>query len=167
MSDEMTQGAIANVNGKIFEKQLIPLFTEHGYKVMLYSEFKKQGYPLDSLPKTVIRQVPFESIYHHKGKTEFLLINNEKGRRIRIECKWQQSQGSVDEKLPYLYLNCVYGFEETDIILLVDGAGFKKGAVDWLKNSVKDRWLLDENNPKKIQVMSISEFTAYFNRHLA
>lgn len=166
MTDDMKQGAIANVNGKIFEKQLIPLFEEHGYEVVLFSEFQKRGVPFEELPKTVIRQVPFNSIYHHKGRTEFLLVNNEKDRRIRIECKWQQSAGSVDEKLPYLYLNCVYGFEETDIILLVDGAGFKPGAVEWLKTNVKSRWLLEEDNPKQIQVMSIAEFTAYFNKYL-
>lgn len=162
----MKQGTIANVNGKIFEKQLIPLFEEHGYEVILFSEYQKRGIDFEHLSKTVIRQVPFNSIYNHKGRTEFLLINNDKTRRIRIECKWRQSAGSVDEKLPYLYLNCVYGFEETDIILLVDGAGFKPGAVAWLKKSVRDRWLLEENNPKKIQVMSISEFTAYFNKYL-
>jgi len=65
-----------------------------------------------------------------------------------------------------MYLNCIYGFEETEIILLVDGDGFKPGALAWLKQSVKDRWLLEDNDPKKIQVMSISEFTAYFNRNL-
>lgn len=166
MTAEMKQGAIANVNGKIFEKQLIPLFTEHGYNVMLYSEFKKLGISLDEAGKMVIRQYPFDSIYQHKGKTEFLLVNNERGRRIRIECKWQQAAGSVDEKFPYMYLNCIFGFEETEIILLVDGNGFKPGALAWLKQSVQDRWLLEENDPKKIQVMSISEFTAYFNRYL-
>jgi len=62
MTADMKQGAIANVNGKIFEKQLIPLFTEHGYAVMLYSEFKKLGIPLDKAGKIVIRQYPFDSI---------------------------------------------------------------------------------------------------------
>jgi hypothetical protein len=33
-------------------------------------------------------------------------------RRKNIECKWQQVSGSVDEKLPYLYLNCIEAMPE-------------------------------------------------------
>jgi hypothetical protein len=117
--------------------------------------------------KLVICQYPFDSIYEHTGKTEFLIINKPKDRVIRVECKWQQDAGSVDEKFPYMYLNCIYGYEEAEIILIVDGGGYKPGARAWLEKVIDNKWLIDEENPKAIRLMTISEFTAYFNSHLA
>jgi hypothetical protein len=49
---------------------------------------------------------------------------------IGIECKWQRISGSVDEKFPYAYLNCIEAMPERDIIIVVDGGGAKQGAVD-------------------------------------
>lgn len=162
MSDP--QGNKANRNGHILEEQLEPLFRRNGYEILPYREYlKRSSYP----DKMVIKNFPFQSIYQHTGKTEFLLVNDQLGKKIRIECKWQQSQGSVDEKFPYMYLNCIYGYEETEIILIVDGEGSKPGARQWLRSAVEGRWLVDENHAKEIQVMTLSEFTAYFNRNLA
>lgn len=179
----MTQGGRANANGKIFEEQLVPLFSRNGYIVIKYSEWKadeelianiEAGTPKKKAPKRyrdeqklVICQYPFNSIYEHIGKTEFLIINKPKERVIRVECKWQQDAGSVDEKFPYMYLNCIYGYEEAEIILIVDGGGYKPGARAWLEKVIDNKWLIDEKNPKAIRLMTISEFTAYFNRHLA
>ena len=62
MADDMKQGAIANVNGKIFEKQLIPLFEEHGYEVVLFSEYLKKGVSFEQLSKTGNTEFEFENI---------------------------------------------------------------------------------------------------------
>jgi len=59
--------------------------------------------------------------------------------QIRIECKWQQVKGSVDEKLPYLYLNTIEAMPENTIMILIDGAGWKTGAVKWLKDAVQQK----------------------------
>ena len=39
----------------------------------------------------------------------------------------------MDEKFPYLYLNCIQAMPEREIILLIDGNGYKPGALAWLK----------------------------------
>ena len=171
-----SQGQKAAKNGKIIESMLFPLFEKNNYTIALCRRDKDYpNYPLylsdkayfDSLPKLVLYQVPFESIYPNRiGKTEFVIINNDLGRRIRVECKWQQGSGSVDEKIPYVYLNAVFAFPEKEIIIVMDGGGFDKSAKPWLIKQCKQRWLLDDKPDKSIEVMSIAEFTAWFNKEL-
>ena len=73
----------------------------------------------------LLKNVPFETIYGHNGNIEFVLISKKYELRIRIECKWQQSACCVGEKLPYLYLNSIEAMPEKDIMILIDGNGFK------------------------------------------
>lgn len=160
-----TQGGIANKQGRVLEDTVVSLFTRHGFKEIKHSEWRKQqnGYG----PELLIRDVPYASIYGHRAKTEFLAVSSRLNRRIRIECKWQQSPGSVDEKFPYLYLNCVFGMPEDEIVIILDGGGAKEQAVQWLRNMVKKRWLLDDDVSKKtIYVFSVSEFITWANKTL-
>lgn len=92
--------------------------------------------------------------------TEFLAVSASRGLAIRIECKWQQSQGSVDEKFPYLYLNCIQAMPEREIILLIDGNGYKPGALAWLKQAVASQ------DAKLIHVFNLVEFLVWANRRL-
>ena len=163
-----TQGQKAAKNGKIIENMLIPLFVGNGYHVIKYTDYKKAMPHFDAMPKLVIYQYPFDSIYPNRtGKTEFVIRNKIKNRELRVECKWQQGSGSVDEKIPYLYLNAVFAFPEKEIIIVMDGGGFDKSAKPWLVQQCKNRWLLDNQPDKTIDVMTIAEFTAFFNKELA
>jgi hypothetical protein len=84
---------------------------------------------------------------------------------IRIECKWQQAAGSVDEKLPYLYLNTIEAMPENSIMILIDGAGWKTGAIQWLKDAVKQKkYTTEETKNKNIMVFSLTEFFTWANR---
>jgi hypothetical protein len=112
----------------------------------------------------LLKNVPFETIYKHKGNTEFLLLSKKHKLKIRIECKWQQSAGSVDEKLPYLYLNSIEAMPEKDIMILIDGDGFKQGAKEWLRAAVRDKkYSTSENDDKNIMVFSLSQFFTWAN----
>ena len=55
------------------------------------------------------------------------------GRPV-IQCKWQASSGSVDEKYPY-ELACINHLSVPTIIVL-DGGGYKPGAKEWLLGQV-------------------------------
>lgn len=183
MTSDISQGAKANKNGKIGENILIPLFKENGYTVISNSEYeadkklikdhyqnlrlnvKEKGYK--DLDKLVLRNYPYTSIYGNKNsRTEFLIINRPKNRKVRVEVKWQQSSGSVDEKFPYVWLNCVFSFPEKEVIVIIDGGGFKQSARDWIVKQAQDRWLIDDDE-KQISIMTISEFITFFNRELA
>ena len=69
--------------------------------------------------------------------------------RIRIECKYQQSAGSVDEKLPYLFMNFTQSIPEEEAIIVIEGNGFKVGAKEWLRKKCAGT---------KVSVMSLEEF---------
>ena len=113
----------------------------------------------------LLRNVPFESIYGHASKTEFLLSSALHDKLIRIECKWQQVSGSVDEKFPYLFLNCLEAMPEQEIIIIVDGGGAKPGAIDWLKNTVTSKKYRNKSNlNKSIHVMNLREFIIWANK---
>lgn len=115
--------------------------------------------------RLLLENVPFVTVYEHKGNTEFLLISKKYNLRIRIECKWQQSAGSVDEKLPYLYLNTIEAMPEKSIMILIDGGGWKTGAIKWLKDAVKqNKYTIKANKDKQILVFNLADFFTWANK---
>ncbi len=152
--NQITQGTRANQTGKTLELFVENLFREKGFSVLQYKDWKKGE--LFQTENLLLKNVPYTSIYEHKGKTEFLLLSYPYNLEIRIECKWQQQNGSVDEKLPYLFLNCLI-FPEPEIIILIDGPGFKRGAIQWLKNQAKQCTI------KIIRVMNVQELMIWTN----
>lgn len=156
------QGGLANSSGNTLEQMIIATLTSKGFPVALYRQWIKEPavYPADIL----LRNVPYETIYGHRGNTEFLLLSERYNLNVRIECKWQQSAGSVDEKFPYLYLNCVEQMPEKHVIIVVDGGGAKAGAVDWLRRACDERLFLSADNMKTITMMNLVEFIAWANR---
>lgn len=166
-NEELSQGARANVAGKAYEDILINLFQSYGYEVLKWSKWRDRGIPLEESGKVAIQQFPFKSIYEHNGKTEYLIVNNEKDLLVRVELKTQRAAGSKDECLPYLYLNSVYAYPENNVILLIEGDGFKPGAKKWLRNAVDTRWLLENDSEKDIKMFDLSGFIQYFIKYLS
>lgn len=161
----MTQGSRANTQGKILEGTIIPTFERYGFQIVKYSEWSNNPTAYGS--KVLLKNVPYTTIYGHKGYTEFLAISDQPALQVRIECKWQQSPGSVDEKFPYLYLNCLEAIPEKDRIIIAGGGGMKKGTIPWLKRVVQEkRYLPIDSDTKNIQVFTIEEFIIWANINL-
>lgn len=111
-----SQGRESNVSGQFLEN-------------IVATEFQARGIPMfDSEPERrhngdwvtqcfVVRNVPYVSIYGSSSRSEFLYRDSALGHDIRIECRWQQVPGSVDEKLPFLYMNAVQAMPEPEIWL--------------------------------------------------
>ena len=156
-----TQGNAANSSGNVFEQAVISTMTAKGFQVAMYREWQKS--PSLYGGELLLKNVPYNTIYGHQGNTEFLLKSTSRNIEIRIECKWQQAAGSVDEKFPYLYLNCIEAMPESHIIILVDGGGYKQGAINWLNTTVNSRRYQSQNNGKTIQVMNLVEFIRWAN----
>ncbi len=162
MTTILGQGGLANSSGNTLEKMIIATLASKGFAVANYRQWAKT--PTAYGAELLLCNVPFETIYGHSGNTEFLLRSARYGLEIRIECKWQQSAGSVDEKFPYLYLNCVEQMPEQQIIIVVDGGGAKAGAVDWLRQACANRLYLAPDDPKSITMMSLVEFLTWANQ---
>jgi len=138
----MNQGTKANKSGLSLEKLVEDCIVS---RLHLPSEkFSKT----DQRDDILLKHVPYTNIYgSDRCRSEFLLCFQ--GRKIRIECKSQHSAGSVDEKLPYLYMNFTQCIEEDEAIIVIEGEGFKKGAKEWLRRKCKG---------SKVRVMSLAQF---------
>lgn len=158
-----TQGHLANMNGKIFENMLIPIFEAHGFQV--FNEADVRSIDLSHIRRYVIKNASYVTIYDTQGKTEFVIVDD--FRRIRVEAKYQAAKGSVDEKYPYMLLNGICQYPEKEIIFVVDGGGYKPGAREWLKNRIDENWLDYKAKGKDIKLMNISEFMNWFNHTFA
>lgn len=160
---EKKQGTLANNNGKVVETMLEPLFIKNGFVIFSNKEFSTKD-PLTLPQRYVVKEAPFTTIYNSAGRTEFVIVDQTPPfRRIRVESKYQASTGSVDEKYPYMFLNAVEQYPEKEIILIVDGDGYKPGARDWLERKINENWLDFKGKGKTIKLMKIIEFINWFN----
>jgi hypothetical protein len=90
-----------------------------------------------------------KTIYDRPRKCDFFVVNRSKfSNDLIIECKWQASRGTVDEKYPYLFCNIIKTGIPTIIVL--DGRGYKPAAMNWLRGQVNPEnnllavWTLEE-----------------------
>ena len=163
MDEQISQGAAANRNGAIVEQMLIPAFTRCGFPV--YSERQIQMHPelVTNCNRYVMTNASYTSIYGStRSRTEYLIIHVD--RQIRVEVKFQVSNGSVDEKYPYMLLNAIYAYPEKEVVFIVDGGGYKDGAREWLQCQIDNNWLNYRGMGKDIKLMTIVEFVTWFTR---
>ena len=157
---KVTQGAKANLNGKVFEQMVIPIFKANGFEIFTGNELNKKRLT-DKPLRYVVKNATYKTIYGETGRTEFVIVVGK--RKIRIEIKYQSVAGSVDEKYPYMLLNAIYQYPEKEVIFIVDGGGYKLGARRWLETNIKNNWLDFMETGKNIKLMTIIEFMSWFN----
>ena len=128
----MNQGQEATRSGSWLETAVEQAFRDYGFEVVDHAENNGN---LDLLSdKLLIRQVPYTSIYGTLARSDFLAVWHSRQQRVRFECRLQNVSGSCDEKLPYMLSNAIHAMPENDVVLVVDGEGARKCAVDWLKD---------------------------------
>ncbi len=145
-------GGRANRTGNRLEKFVQASLQDHDY--LEFWNHKAQFFENREVigGKQYAKQVPVGlTIYKTLRKCDFFIINKERfPLGLIVECKWQQVAGSVDEKYPFL----IYNIIKTGIptIVLMDGAGYKKSAMEWLKDQVSpDRALIGVWNMMEFQ----------------
>ena len=149
-------------SGNVLEQTVKGTFIGKKFEIVNFRKWQKD--PTKHGGELLLMNVPYQTIYDHKGNTEFLLKSKKYNKEIRIECKWQQRAGSVDEKLPYLYLNMIEKMPENEIIVIIDGDGWKAGSIPWLKHAIADRLYLNTvTENKTIRVFNIREFVTWAN----
>lgn len=157
-----TQGGLAVEAGKTLERIIEDSLSNKGFTSIPYREYIKK--PAKYGNELLLKNVPYNSIYGHNSKSEFVLKSERYALEIRIECKWQQSKGSVDEKFPYVYLNCIEQMPEKNIFIIVDGGGAKAGAIEWLRKACETNKYIQQDKSNKVQLMSISDFVIWINQ---
>jgi len=149
-----TQGGKANLTGNVLEKFIQQRLLDEGYIMIPKNMFDTY---IGGDKNVFTRQYNIGTgIYGSNLRCDLYIYNPLLYPDcLAVECKWQQSNGSVDEKFPYLVLN-IKNHYHTDTIILLDGGGYKKGAERWLRAQVGDNLL---------KVMNMSEFTAWVNNN--
>ena len=159
----MTQGAKANKVGQVLETTVEGTLRGHGYYEVCPNVPKSQQkeYILNSIlfPKRYARSVYIGTgIYETEVYVDFYIIDSDKFPfGLIIECKWQESGGSVDEKFVYLNQNIKECYP-TQTILVMGGEGMRPKALNWLKKQV-------DSNPNLLAVHSIDRFIAWANKN--
>lgn len=136
----MTPGGTATRNGRRLEEHVEQVLRSAGWA------FKRQ----------VVIGV---SIYGHPLKVD-VDVDPRAGfpGGLVIECKWQQSAGSADEKFPYVVENIRSGqFGSRRVVVVIASTGFKAGAVRWLR-------LQQLAEPRLAGVFNLEEFMAWVAR---
>lgn len=125
-----SQGCESNRSGKWLEKNISEEFKLRGVPSFRFS--KKSTNNDLFFQRFLLKGVPYTSIYKSNSKSEFVYIDRDR-HSIRIECRHQDSRGSVDEKFPYLLDNARRAMPEKEIWLVVEGHGARAKARAWLK----------------------------------
>lgn len=144
----MSQGAESNHSGQFLETAIEREFAARGVKIFNFNEKQHNGDLFEDC--FLLRRVPYVSIYGCHAVSEFLYRDYRLQSDIRIECRWQQVAGSVDEKFPYFFANARH-VPEKEVWLIVDGGGAKPAALAWLKRECA------QYSAKAIRALSIPE----------
>lgn len=158
----MNQGAKANRAGYVLETTVEGTLRGHGY-FPVGSPVRKnyrENILNSLLPKRYARNVYIgQGIYQTDLYVDFYIIGSTAiPSGLIIECKWQESSGSVDEKFPYLNLNIKDCYREPTIVV-VGGKGMRQGAVDWFQKQVN-------HNQNLLGVHKLEIFIAWANKNL-
>ena len=72
-------------------------------------------------------------IYSKNRRVDFILYHPQRWPDcLVIQCKWQASPGSVEEKYPFEVLSIQ--LNEFNTIIVLDGGGYSRGAEMWLRS---------------------------------
>lgn len=86
-----------------------------------------------------------KTLYGGNRRVDFILYHPVKWSGcLIIECKWQADSGSVDQKFPYFVDTINLNSEQAIIVL--DGDGFSRNAIKWLKDRAGKENLLHVMN---------------------
>ena len=159
---KLTQGAKANQTGRYLEDAVEDFLNEEcGVFPISYSDWANESViPPYAIRGILLKNVPYINIYGGNGWGEFLLSVEDRDD-VRIECRLQNSAGSVDEKLPYLFETAAHAFEERIVILVVEGDGYKRGAKKYLKAKC------ESVRYKQVLMFTLEEFKTWARRYLA
>jgi len=129
---------VGNHHGTVLEQQVCALLVSKGYTQVVSDVFDTAQTPV------FVRQYRrFKTLYGAKMRLDVLLKHPQRWpESLAIECKWQQSVGSVDEKFPYVVEN-MKALPIPAAVLLA-GGGYSKRAAEWLLSQETERLTIVE-----------------------
>lgn len=121
----------ANLNGATFEARIAELLCGCGFSQANNREIFASRTNLQ--PRYEQHAPAGLTIYGRNRFVDFLVTGaRDYPQGLILECKWQSSAGSVDEKFPFLCANITKTRVPT--VVLLDGGGYSPGAAAWLRS---------------------------------
>ena len=159
----MSQGGESNESGRWLESAVERTFSDLGYLVKAFTDDLNNSDLFE--PQILIKNVPYQNLYGRQSRIEFVLVDERYNLRMPIECKTQETSGSVHEKIPYFYLNTIRCMPENDVAFVYSGKWFTeqpagKASIDWLKNATKTG-LFAPDQRKRIHIIEVSELRRF------
>ena len=146
-------GTGANRSGSRLEDFTQDILDERNYLFVRPARF----FPALEMEQPIFtRQIGVgKDIYGKNRRVDFMLYHPRLWKDcLAIQCKWQSSRGSVEEKYPFEVLSVAQN--EFDTIIILDGGGYSDGAKLWLvTQSGKNRLL---------QVFDQGEFSRFASK---
>ena len=128
MTKPVSSGGRANQRGRSLERYVRELLNEEYERVNATRFFAMRSLQQPIFAEQVETGL---SIYGKKRIVDFALYHPQRWPDcLVLQCKWQTSSGSVDEKYPYEVENIAHAKFPTIIVL--DGGGYSEGARQWL-----------------------------------
>lgn len=144
----------ANRTGPRLEQFVAGLLDDAGYQAVkpasLFFALREMEQPIYARQCEAGRD-----IYGKMRRVDFLVYHPRKWpQSLVIQCKWQASSGSVEEKYPFE----VQSIQQVGYpaIIILDGGGYSRGAEQWLKAQA------GKNNLK--HVFSQGDFQRFVSR---
>lgn len=122
-------GTVANRSGRRLEDIISSILEDRDYQYVKPYRFL----PMQEMQQSIYtRQYEIgKDIYRKKRRVDIILYHPKLWIDcLVIQCKWQSSSGSVEEKYPFEVLSINQNGYDTIIVL--DGDGYSKGAKQWL-----------------------------------
>ncbi|WP_318387508.1 PD-(D/E)XK nuclease superfamily protein [Microbacterium maritypicum] len=141
--------ARANRSGKLLENAV-------AYTLDTYNYLRVAGW-LHHAARSLVQRIYTpqywigQDIYGRRRRVDFLAYHPQNWPDgLLIQCKWQASSGSVDEKFPFEALSIDYS--EIPALIVLDGGGYSAGAEQWLKQYSQSP------NTKLVDVVNLGAF---------
>ena len=138
----MNKGSRANKRGRRLENAVSDLLSEE-YERVSSGRF----FAMRELRQSIFTEQCSvgRDIYGKNRRVDFILYHPQRWSDcLVIQCKWQASPGSVEEKYPFEVLSIQ--LNEFNTIIVLDGGGYSKGAEMWLKSQAGKNKLLHVHN---------------------
>ena len=149
-----TGGQRANVTGRHLEDFVSLILAQHGYqRIKPSADF----FAMSSMEQPIYAKqcLVGKDIYNRDRRVDFIVFHPSKWpNSLVIQCKWQASSGTVEQKYPFEVQSIEKSVYPTVIIL--DGGGYTDGAKNWLYNQA--------SNGKLKAVMDQGEFQRFAKR---
>ena len=125
----MVRGSRANKRGRTLENTVADILDEEceEYQEISHTRF----FALRELKQPIFAQQCYigSDVYGKRRRVDFIIYHPTRWPRcLVIQCKWQASSGSIEEKYPFEVLSIQ--LNEFETIIVQDGNGYSKDATN-------------------------------------